>query len=143
MTRTQWQSVAGERLTDAQMLLEGKRWAAAYYLSGYVIECSLKACLLRHLGESNAIYGPDNYLAQLKECWTHDLKRLVKLAGLDEPFGLAQKANPALAGYWGVVKDWSETSRYDESRPEAVATAMYEAVSHQPDGVFQWIQTRW
>jgi hypothetical protein len=42
-----------------------------------------------------------------------------------------------------VVKDWKETSRYIDERPEAEARALYEAVSHKPDGVFQWIQSRW
>jgi hypothetical protein len=50
--------------------------------------------------------------------------------------------NPALAGYWGVVKDWRETSRYEQkSQPEA--EQLFEAVTHDPNGVLQWIQTRW
>ena len=69
--------------------------------------------------------------------------KLVNLAGLDADFGTACQANTALAGFWGVVKDWKETSRYDETRPEAEARTMFEAVSYKPGGVFLWIQTRW
>jgi len=143
VNRKQLQNVAKERLKDAKALLGRKRWAGAYYLSGYVIECGLKACLLRHLGESDAVFGDEKYLKRLAECWTHDLVKLVNLAGLDADFGAARGANPALAGYWGVVKDWRENSRYDETKSEADARAMFEAVSHNPDGVFRWIQSRW
>ncbi len=143
MNRKQWQKVAKERLKDAKALLGRKRWAGAYYLSGYAIECGLKACLLRHLGESDAVFGDEKYLKRLAECWTHDLVKLVNLAGLDADFGAARSANLVLEGYWGVVKDWKETSRYVEVRPEAEAKAMFEAVSHDPDGVFKWIQSRW
>ncbi len=45
------QKLAEIRLKDAQALLGRKRWFGAYYLSGYAIECALKACLLKHLGE--------------------------------------------------------------------------------------------
>jgi hypothetical protein len=108
-----------------------------------VIECGLKACLLRHLGESDAVFGDEKYVRRLAECWTHDLVKLVGLAGLDADFGTARGANPTLDAYWGVVKDWKETSRYVETRPEAEARAMFEAVSSNPDGVFKWIQSRW
>jgi HEPN domain-containing protein len=143
VNRTQWQKVAKERLKDAKALLGRKRWAAAYYMSGYVIECGLKACLLRYLGESDAIFGNENYRKDLAQCWTHDLVLLVKLAGLKVDFDVACGANPTLSAHWGVVKDWKEISRYVETRPEPEARAMFEAVSHNPDGVFKWIQSRW
>jgi HEPN domain-containing protein len=49
--RKQLQNLARIRLKDAKALLGRKRWSGAYYLCGYVIECALKACILRHLGE--------------------------------------------------------------------------------------------
>jgi hypothetical protein len=140
--RAHLQALAKERLKDARALLGRKRWPGAYYLSGYVIECSLKSCLLKYLGESKAIFGSADYLKELAKCWTHDLVNLVKLAGLDADFGAARGANPALAAYWGTVKDWKETSRY-ELRTEAEARVLYEAVSQKPDGVYQWMRTRW
>ncbi len=131
------------RLKDAQALLGRKRWSAAYYLSGYVIECSLKCCLLKHLGESNAVFGTRDYLKRVAaECWTHDLVKLVELAGLDTAFQLARNANPTLGSYWGVTKMWKETSRYEE-KTETEAKDLFAAVSHKPDGVFTWIQSRW
>jgi hypothetical protein len=72
-------------------------------------------------------------LKKLAECWTHDLVKLVNLAGLDASFGAARAANVALEAFWGVAKDWKETSRY-EIKTEVEARAMYVAVSQNPDG---------
>ncbi len=142
MDRNKLKSLANARLQDAKALLGRKRWSGAFYLSGYVIECALKACLLRHLGESEALFGDQSYVKRLADCWTHDLVKLVNLAGLDADFGVARGVNATLDRYWVITKDWKETSRYDD-KTEADAKSLYEAVSHRPDGVFQWMQSRW
>jgi hypothetical protein len=136
------QNLAKTRLRDAQALLGRRRWSGAYYLCGSVIECALKACLLKYLGESDAVFGKQGYLKDLVGCWTHDLVKLVNMAGLDTDFGVARGANPVLEANWGVTKDWKETSRYEE-KTEAETRALFEAVSQKPDGVFLWIQSRW
>ena len=46
VNRTQWQEFAERWLIDAKHLLDNHRWAAAYYLAGYAVECGLKACVL-------------------------------------------------------------------------------------------------
>jgi HEPN domain-containing protein len=140
--RKKLQNLAKTRLKDARALLGRKRWSGAYYLCGYVIECSLKACLLRYLGESEAIFGDPTYLKKLADCWTHDLVKLVNLAGLDAEFGAARGANAVLNDFWDVTKEWKETSRYEE-KTEAEAKHLYEAVSNNPDGVFRWFQAHW
>jgi len=142
--RKELQNLAKERLKDAKALLGRKRWSGAYYLCGYAVECGLKACLLRHVGESGAIFGDQGlgYLKKLADCWTHDLVKLINLAGLDAEFGTACSANAALANFWGTTKDWKESSRY-KLNTEADAKALYQAVSHEPDGVFRWIRARW
>jgi hypothetical protein len=71
--RKHLQNLARTRLKDAKALLGRKRWSGAYYLSGYVVECALKACLLNHLGESDAVFGEQGYLKRLADCWAHDL----------------------------------------------------------------------
>lgn len=134
--RSRWRHV--RRLGGSR----NKRWSGAYYLTGYAVECALKACLLKYLGESTAVFGELGYLKRLAECWTHDLEKLVNLAGLDRDFGQAKAASAALRGFWGVTKDWNESSRYEE-KTEAEAKALFEAVSHDPDGVFLWLKSRW
>jgi hypothetical protein len=142
VNRKALQKLARTRLVDAKALLGRKRWSGSYYLCGYVIECALKACLLRHLGESEAIFKDPGYLKKLAGCWTHDLDYLVTLAGLDAEFGAARGANKALEGNWKITGKWNERSRYEE-KAESEARGLYDAVSNRPDGVFQWIQSRW
>jgi hypothetical protein len=142
VNRSQLQRLATIRLADAEALIDKGRWAATYYLTGYAAECGLKACLLKYLGESGAVFGDQNYLRKLADCWTHDLSKLVNLAGLDAEFGADRGRNATLDAFWSVAKDWTETSRYQE-RSEAEAKTLYEAVTNNPDGVFRWIQSRW
>jgi hypothetical protein len=142
VNRNQLQALAKERLKDAKALIARKLWSAAYYLTGYIIECALKSCVLRHLDTTGILFRDREYLKKLGDCWTHDLVKLVNLAGLDAAFGAARGANAALDRNWTVVTEWEETSRYAE-KTETDAKALYEAVTHDPDGVFQWIQSRW
>ena len=142
MDRKKLQTLAKTRLKDADALIARKRWSGAYYLCGYVIECALKSCLLRHLGESGSVFGNREYLKELAKCWTHDLVELVEMAGLESELGVARGANEAFDKFWRDTKDWKETSRYEE-KDESQARNLYEAVNHNPDGVFRWIQSRW
>lgn len=142
VNRTDLQRLAQARLDDGLALLAAGRWSGAYYMTGYAVECGLKACLLRYLGESTAVFGELGYLKKLTECWTHDLVFLVKLAGLEADFGLARGSNPVLGANWGVAKDWKETSRYEE-KTEADARTLCNAIADKLDGVFVWIQSRW
>ena len=82
------------------------------------------------------------YLKRLADCWTHDLDNLMVLAGLTVDFGIACQADAHLRGYWGVAKDWKETSRY-EQKTQVEAHGLVEAVTQEPNGVMAWIRTRW
>lgn len=142
MNRAQLQALAERRLQDAERLLLDGRWPAAYYLAGYAAECGLKSCILRHVEQTGMIFRDRKYLKALGDCWTHQLDLLVTLAGLTPQLGIDTGANPALFGFWGVVKDWEETSRY-EDKTEVEARALYEALTHEPNGVMRWIRTHW
>jgi hypothetical protein len=95
---------------------------------------------LRHLGESSRLRR-----TELFGGWPvagRTIFRSRKPGGAEAEFGVACGANPALYDFWLVTKDWKETARYEE-KTEAEAKRLYEAVSHNPDGVFRWIQSRW
>ena len=56
MNRDECQKLTQERIADVKALLAAKRWALAYYVAGYAVECALKACVLvRVAGESPAV----------------------------------------------------------------------------------------
>jgi HEPN domain-containing protein len=55
MNRADLQSLSNLRLADARALLSAGRFAAAYYLAGYAVECALKACIARAVQRNNEI----------------------------------------------------------------------------------------
>jgi len=142
VNRAELQQLAEDRLLDAQALLAARRWSGAYYVAGYAVECALKACVLHHVQKTGMIFRDRKYLRSLEDCWTHELDKLVGLAGLTVELGLAIAANPTLGGYWGIAKDWTETSRYQQ-RTETEARLLHEAIAHDPDEVLRWTRIHW
>lgn len=142
MNRAELQRLAAERIRDAELLLAGAQWSAAYYLAGYAVEIALKSCILHHIERMGVIFKDRDYLNKLSKCWTHELEKLLELANLVVEMGLAAQGNLALRIYWGTVKDWKETSRY-EQKTEAQARNLHEAITQDPDGVLKWIQKHW
>ena len=47
MNRYDLRKLAKIRLKEAQILLKNGNYDGAYYLSGYVVECGLKACIAK------------------------------------------------------------------------------------------------
>jgi HEPN domain-containing protein len=131
--------LAEDRILDAACLLAGGRWAGAYYLAGYAVECGLKACIMAHVEASGAIFQDRKFS---EKCWTHDLEELLKLANLKPTLDADTAANAALSVNWTAARDWTETSRYEQkTQPEA--QAMYDAIANHPDGMLPWIRIRW
>ncbi|MEZ6072144.1 MAG: HEPN domain-containing protein [Pirellulales bacterium] len=140
-SRIDWQCLALRRLKDAEALLDNGRWHAAYYLAGYAVECALKSCILRFVENTPEIIFEDKRYSE--KCWKHDFGELVKQADLEEDRKLRIENNPGFAGYWGIASRWTEISRYDTNVTEPQANDLYEAISHDPDGVLQWLQIHW
>jgi hypothetical protein len=139
VNRLQLRQLAEDRILDAACLLTGGRPTGAYYLAGYAIECGLKACIMAHVEAVGVIFQDKRYS---EKCWTHRLEDLLALANLKPTLDADVALNASLSTSWGVVKDWKETSRY-EQKTQAEAQALYDAVDSKPDGVLQWIRNRW
>jgi hypothetical protein len=141
--------MAQERILDAKALLDGGRWEFAYYAAGYAVECALKSCLLARMVYTAWVFQ-EKWEARV--CLTHDFGKLVDLAGMRDELNNKLKASAAVAaagspggafvGHWGTVLQWTVESRY-QPRTEAEARALYEAITHNPDGVLPWIQNYW
>ncbi len=127
-------------MLDAEALLDKQRWSAAYYLAGYAVECGLKACVVVYV-ESNAdvIFREKEYS---KQCWTHDIEKLVALAGLKQQRDADTAANRALETHWQIVGDWTEVARY-ETATQVKAERLYQAVTDNANGVLPWIRNHW
>ncbi|MGW8813773.1 HEPN domain-containing protein [Gordonia terrae] len=132
-----FKAIARLRLAEAQSLLDSGHWAGAYYLVGYAVECGLKASIARQFRASTF---PDVKL--VREVHTHDLDKLVGLAGLRANLNAALKADADLDVNWTTVKDWSEQARY-EDWSESDARDMFSAVCDRRHGVMKWVRSIW
>ena len=61
MNRSELQRLSNERIEDAQALLAASRWAGAYYLAGYAVECALKACVMAYIERTGIIFEDKKY----------------------------------------------------------------------------------
>lgn len=138
MNREDLQSISRQRKREAAALLRAKLFPGAYYLAGYSVECALKACIAK---QTNRHDFPNKKLAA--EAWTHDLQKLVQLAGVGPDLERDMKASPSLQLNWTIVKDWSEAVRYDMTLTKAQARDLYSACTTRRTGVLPWIRRRW
>jgi HEPN domain-containing protein len=130
------QTLALERLSDAEALLNARKYSGAYYLAGYSIECALKACIARRVKRY------DFPLKDAAKYYTHDLERLIDSADLRQKLKLEVKRSRPFADKWTLVKEWSEEARYQgHSRKEA--QELLAAVAEARSGVLQWLRRRW
>lgn len=138
MNRYDLQAISRQGRREASALLRSRQFPGAYYLTGYAVECALKACIAKR---TNRHDFPDKRLAS--DCWTHDLERLIQLAGLRPDLDRDLKANATFQLNWTIVKDWSEAVRYDLSITRAQAKDLYSACIGRRNGVLTWIRNRW
>lgn len=119
------------------MLLRSQRYEGVYYLSGYVVECALKACIAKLTRRHDF---PDK--ETVNRSYRHNLSDLVGVAGLELELRRQMKADRLFEVNWSVVKDWSEQSRYQRPTGEE-ARDLYSAVAHRQHGVLQWLRRHW
>jgi hypothetical protein len=144
VTQTEWRDLAEERLADAGALLAAERWAGLYYVVGYAVECSLKACLVKFVEKNPHIVFRDNQFS--KDCWTHNLNDLLKACELDslreaDAFD-AQGAATAFGTNWQIVAQWNEHSRY-RKMSKVNAVKLHKAITHPSEGVMSWVKKYW
>ncbi len=151
MNRAELQAMAEERVKDAKVLLDSGRWEFAYYAAGYAIECALKPCLLARMVNTAWVFQEK---WDAKTCLTHSFESLIDLAGLRDELNnkLASSAAAAAAAggppggpfgaFWGTAALWKVESRY-QPRTDREARDLYEAITHDPDGILPWLKNFW
>jgi HEPN domain-containing protein len=137
MNRDDLRRIARLRLREAHVLLRSEHYQGAYYLCGYVIECGLKSCIAK---QTRRYDFPEKKTVDAS--YTHDLTKLVKVAGLQPVLEQEMKDDPVFGVNWLVVKDWSEESRYQE-RTKREAHDLYAAITNRTHGVLRWIKQHW
>ncbi len=139
MNRADLQRVALMRVRDSKVLLDNRRYAAAYYLAGYAVECGLKACIARQVRSGE--FPPS--ARYWNDVFTHDLERLVGLAGLGDARRSFSDVSELFKRNWSVVQNWSEQARYEDRRSRKEAKSIFDAVTSETDGVLEWIKQHW
>jgi hypothetical protein len=137
--RALFQQLAELRLNEAKLLAQHNNPSGAYYLAGYAIECALKAIIA---GQFRANEIPDKGL--VNDVYSHELPKLLRLAGLEAQLKAAYLADSDLERRWSIIKNWNEQARY-RTWGEEQATAMIDAINGdgQTEGLFQWLTARW
>ncbi len=124
------------QLEDARVLLRTNRFEGCYYLSGYAVECGLKACIAKLTRRHDF---PD---ITLKDAYTHDLTKLLKIARLEQARNKEFELDREFEINWLVVKEWKAESRY-EIADEEQANELFNAVANLKHGVLRWLKQLW
>jgi hypothetical protein len=136
-TRRDFQQLSEARLRDACILYENNRDSSAYYLAGYSIEFALKACISRQF-RSDEI--PEKSFVHAIH--THNPNDLMKVSGLAAEFKDACNTDSRLAASWGIVCNWSESSRY-ANWDHMAAASLLQSITDEKSGVLQWLKKHW
>lgn len=137
ITRSHLKELTNIRLKEARALLSKQLYSGAYYLSGYTIECALKACIAKKTRKSEF---PDKQV--VANSYTHNLGTLIGVAGLKTQLDGKLNSDKSFAVNWTLVKEWSEESRYvTYKRKEAEDLLL--AITDSSNGILLWIQQYW
>lgn len=138
MNRPSLQLLSRERLADARALLRSGRYAGAYYLAGYAVECALKACIAKQFRRHDF---PSKKLSI--DSHTHDFTKLVISAGLEEALSSALATDEDLERNWRILRKWSTEDRYNSDISNANARQLYRAITARQSGVMRWLRNYW
>ncbi len=138
MNRYDFQKVAQLRTREAKLLLNNGYFSGAYYLVGYSVECALKACIAKQFKRYDF---PDKKL--INDSYSHNLERLLGVAGLKNELEKENKKNPNFELNWATVKDWKSQYRYDNNISEKRARDLYSACTDRKNGIFSWLKKWW
>jgi|TARA_B110000196_G_C21129596_1_gene657739 HEPN domain-containing protein len=138
MNKSDLEKLVEIRISEAEILLEYENYQGAYYLVGYSLECALKACIAKQVKEYDF---PNKQLAT--QSHTHKLTDLLGVAGLKQKLAEKEKEDVDFKLNWAVVKDWSESSRYECIIEATKAKDLYNAVTESNAGILAWLKTFW
>lgn len=138
MKRTEFQELSRLRANEGKCLLDAGLYAGSYYLTGYAVECGLKAVIARNC---ERFQFPDKGFATA--CYTHDLRVLIKLAGLQPAFVETMNSCGAFRENWEAVSEWNEVARYRSKVSANKAQCLYIACAGRPKGVLTWTEHYW
>ena len=76
----------------------------------------------------------------VNDSYTHNLEKLLEVAGLKNEFQGEIQKNSMLFDNWLIIQDWSEQARYLSAISEQKAQSMIAAITDQQSGVLRWLK---
>ena len=137
LTKDVLERIAIIRVREAEHLFNAEHFSGAYYLGGYAVELALKACIAKAFQPRSI---PDKRFVE--RIYTHDLLKLVDLAGWEADRIARGKVDAIFEQNWELVGEWSESSRYD-ILDRAAAQRLLNALRDPEHGVLEWIRSHW
>lgn len=135
MNKAELENLAAIRMKEAEVLLAADCYQGAYYLAGYALECTLKACIAKQV---KAFDFPNKRLAN--DSYTHNLANLLVTAGLKQELSEQEKQSKAFRSNWATVIEWSEESRYESVITKQQAHNLFTAITDNESGVLPWLK---
>ncbi|RKZ53049.1 MAG: DNA-binding protein [Candidatus Parabeggiatoa sp. nov. 3] len=135
MNRNDFQQLADIRVKEAKVLLDNQCFDGAYYLLGYAVECALKSGISKQFKADDF---PD--LQTVRDSYTHNLPKLLVIAGLKQQLHNDGQTNSQLLENWILVINWSEQYRYRHGMTQTTAQDFYNAVTDNQSGVLTWLK---
>lgn len=135
MNKNELELLASIRIKEAEILLVANCYQGAYYLAGYALECTLKACIAKKV---SAFDFPNKQLAN--DSYTHDLAKLIATAGLKQELSKQESQDNNFKLNWAVVNKWSEESRYEHDIAKQDALDLFNAITEDESGVLPWLK---
>jgi hypothetical protein len=135
MNKTELENLAVIRIKEAKILLAADCYHGAYYLAGYALECTLKACIAKQI---KAFDFPNKQLAN--DSYTHNLTKLLTTAGLKQNLIEEENQNKEFKANWAIVIQWSEESRYKSAITKQETEDFFNAITDDNSGILQCLK---
>lgn len=137
-TYAELKKLVSTRLDDAQALFAARRFAGAYYIAGYSVECGIKVVIAKQFKARDI---PNK--KKVVDIHTHSLGKLISEADLKVALDVEIKGRTTFAANWQTVSAWSEVARYNPAIKKIEARDMLDAITDPSDGVMQWLTRHW
>ena len=122
--RNDLRALSRVRLSEAKALLRAGLPDGAYYLAGYAVECALKACIAK---DTQRYEFPEK--KRVEASYTHDLRELVRVAGLRNELRASLQADALFQGYWISLSYGRNRAATPGTRPRPRASSSWRSVT--------------
>ena len=147
MTREEYRQLSDLHVQHGKALLDAGLYAGAWYISGYAVECGLKACIAKLFRVTADDEFPEpvsgNPGGGTINLRSHNFKFLVLAAGLKLAWDGELNSRKPFRDNWKIVNEWSPEARYDIDRLPFETNEFYSAIVDPNHGVMECIGRHW